>query len=248
MPEELLAEPALPAKSAIPVLSSVMTLEAAVVLDAGVSVAVHVMPPSPELRLLSEALGALRSAKVKPVTASEKVIVTKLVTPIRRALVATTMLAVGRTPSTNRDEVAPTLFKVVVALVDDPSRIVPPLRSMLAPIAMPSLSAAPMEMVLLKTSALMPLPETYEAYTVDAPIVRASRGVPVTFTLAEKLTVKSRFCPIVYVPVAGTLTLVTTGALIIVATCTALPLLIALDVTTAVKLPADGLLVKVTVS
>ena len=82
----------MPAESAIPVLSSVMTLEAAVVLAAGVSVAVHVMPPSPVLRLLSEALGALRSAVVKPVTASVKVKVTVAVSPIFNAVSLIVML------------------------------------------------------------------------------------------------------------------------------------------------------------
>ena len=180
----------------------------------GVNVAVHVTPPSAELTADNVPLAIKRSALVKPVTASEKVIVTELVSPMDRELSATTILAVGRTPSTSTDEVEPTLFKVAVALVDDPSRIVPPLRSILAPTAMPSLSAAPEETVPLKTSALVPLPERYVAYTVVAPTVRVSRGVPppvFTVTLAEKLTVKSRFWPIAYVPLAGTLTLLTTG-------------------------------------
>ena len=207
--------PVLPAESLTPVLSTVIRFVASVRDAVGVNVAVHVTPPSEELTAVNVPLAMVRSALVKPVTASEKVIVTKEVSPIRRALSATTIVAVGRTPSTRTDEVEPTLFKVAVASVDDPFRIVPPLRSILAPMVMPSLSADPAETVLRKTSALVPLPERYDAYTVVVPIVRATRGVPppvFTVTLAEKLTVKSKFCPAVYVPLAGTLTLVTTGA------------------------------------
>ena len=71
-------------------------------LAAGVSVAVQVMPPSPEPRLLSEALGALRSAVVKPVTASVKAKVTVAVSPIFSAVSLIVMLLakVGRTVST----------------------------------------------------------------------------------------------------------------------------------------------------
>ena len=60
------------------------------------------MPPSLLLRLESEALGALRSASVKPVTASAKVKVTVAVSPTRKAvlLIVIAEASVGRTVST----------------------------------------------------------------------------------------------------------------------------------------------------
>ena len=90
----------MPAKSETPVLSRVMTLDAASTLAAGVSVAVHVMPPSPELTADNVPLAIVRSTLVKPVTASENVIVTKLVAAPLRELTATTIAAVGRCVST----------------------------------------------------------------------------------------------------------------------------------------------------
>ena len=85
----------------MPVKSSVITLLAAVVVALGVSVAVQVMPPSPVVRLDSAALGAVKSAVVKPVTASEKTQVTVAVSLMRRAVSSRVMLAasVGRTVS-----------------------------------------------------------------------------------------------------------------------------------------------------
>ena len=91
--------PALPARSAIPVLSRVIRLVVSVTLALGVNVAVQVMPPSLLLTALSVPLAMVRSALVKPVTASLNVMVTSEVSPIRRLLSATTMVAVGRTVS-----------------------------------------------------------------------------------------------------------------------------------------------------
>ena len=65
----------------------------------GVSVAVQVMPPSLLLRPLRVPLATVRSAVVKPLTASLKVMVTSEVSPAARLLSATTMVAVGRTVS-----------------------------------------------------------------------------------------------------------------------------------------------------
>ena len=62
----------------------------------GVNVAVQVMPPSDELTELSMPLAIVRSALVKPVTASLKVKVTSEVSPAAKAVSATTMVAVGR--------------------------------------------------------------------------------------------------------------------------------------------------------
>ncbi|MNG30878.1 hypothetical protein D3C84_1165840 [compost metagenome] len=64
------------------------------------SVAVQVMPPSPLLSPLKEPLATVMSARVKPVTASLKVIVTSEVSPMFSAVSATTMVAVGRRVST----------------------------------------------------------------------------------------------------------------------------------------------------
>ena len=92
----------MPARSAKPVLSSVITLLVDVAPAAGVSVAVQVMPPSPVVRLDSEAVGANRSAEVKPVTASVKTKVTVAVSPMRKAVSLMVMLAarLGRSVST----------------------------------------------------------------------------------------------------------------------------------------------------
>ncbi len=87
--------PALPAASATPVLARTIRLVASVVLTLGVSVAVQVIPPSLLLNPLSEPLATVRSARVKPVTASLKVMVTRDVPPIFNVGLATTMVAVG---------------------------------------------------------------------------------------------------------------------------------------------------------
>ena len=76
-----------------------MTLVVSVMLAVGVSVAVQVTPPSPLLTEVSVPFAMLRSALVKPVTASLKVMVTKEVSPMRRAVSATTMPTVGRAVS-----------------------------------------------------------------------------------------------------------------------------------------------------
>ncbi|MNQ74430.1 hypothetical protein D3C85_891850 [compost metagenome] len=65
----------------------------------GVKVAVQVMPPSLLLTALKVPLAMVRSALEKPLTASLKVMVTNDVSPICRALSATTMVAVGSTVS-----------------------------------------------------------------------------------------------------------------------------------------------------
>ena len=91
--------PALPAASVTPVLAKVMTFVASLTLAVGVSVAVQVVPPSADATAVRVPLAIVRSALSKPVTASENVIVTRDVSPIVRLLSATTMPAVGRTPS-----------------------------------------------------------------------------------------------------------------------------------------------------
>ncbi|MNI68949.1 hypothetical protein D3C73_1246730 [compost metagenome] len=86
----------LPARSAMPVLARVMTLLVSRTPTAGVKVAVQVMPPSALESALKVPLATVRSALLKPVTASLKVMVTWLVSPTVRLLSATTMVAVGR--------------------------------------------------------------------------------------------------------------------------------------------------------
>ena len=73
--------PALPARSETPVLARAITLLALLVFVPGVKVAVQVMPASALLRLLRLPWLAVRSARVKPVTASLKVMVTSDVSP-----------------------------------------------------------------------------------------------------------------------------------------------------------------------
>ena len=134
MLESVLPAPALPAASVTPVLSSVMRLVAEVVLALGVSVAVQVTPLSLELTDDSVPLAMVRSALVKPLTASEKVKVTSEVSPIDSASSVTTMLTVGRTPSTPKaalsasEPAAPGAASVRSADVPLPFWIVPPLR------------------------------------------------------------------------------------------------------------------------
>ncbi|MNE68225.1 hypothetical protein D3C80_1638770 [compost metagenome] len=62
----------------------------------GVRVAVQVMPPSVDTRLLSTPFCTVKSVRSNPLTASSKVMVTVLVSPTARAVSATTMVAVGR--------------------------------------------------------------------------------------------------------------------------------------------------------
>ena len=68
-------------------------------LAVGVSVAVQVTPESAVLTAVSVPFAMLRSALVKPVTASLKVRVTKEVSPMRRAVSTTTIPTVGLTVS-----------------------------------------------------------------------------------------------------------------------------------------------------
>ncbi len=91
--------PALPARSLTPVLFRVIRLVVSLTLAVGVKVAVQVMPPSLLLTALRVPLARVRSALVKPLTASLKVMVTSDVSPIFSAVSATTMVAVGRTVS-----------------------------------------------------------------------------------------------------------------------------------------------------
>ncbi|MNO76508.1 hypothetical protein D3C76_675820 [compost metagenome] len=73
---------------------------ASVMLAVGVKVPVQVMPPSPLLTEVKVPLAIVRSALVRPVTASLKVMVTSEVSPTLRAVSVNTMLAVGRAVST----------------------------------------------------------------------------------------------------------------------------------------------------
>ncbi|MNW22042.1 hypothetical protein D3C71_2232980 [compost metagenome] len=65
----------------------------------GVNTALQVTPPSLLDRLETAPFSTVRSAVVKPVTASLKVMVTADVSPAATAVAATTMVAVGRTVS-----------------------------------------------------------------------------------------------------------------------------------------------------
>ncbi len=73
-----------------------MRFVASLVLALGVNVPVQVIPPSPLLNPVTVPLATVRSAVVKPVTASLKVMVTREVSPTLSAVSATTMVAVGR--------------------------------------------------------------------------------------------------------------------------------------------------------
>ncbi|MNN59678.1 hypothetical protein D3C81_1748140 [compost metagenome] len=94
--ESVVPLPALPAWSITPVLSRVTTFVVSVMLALGVKVAVQVIPPSLLLKPLNVPLATVRSAVVRPVTASLNVIVTSEVSPTLRAVSATTIVAIGR--------------------------------------------------------------------------------------------------------------------------------------------------------
>ena len=91
--------PVLPAASVTPVSASVITLVASWMFAIGVRVAVQVTPPSTELTGDSVPFSIVRSALVKPVTASVNVKVTSEVSPAIRLVSATTMVAFGRSVS-----------------------------------------------------------------------------------------------------------------------------------------------------
>ena len=76
-----------------------MTLVLSSILLVGVKVAVQVMPPSLLLTALRVPFSTVMSALAKPVTASLKVKVTRLVSPTRKAVSAMAMLTVGATVS-----------------------------------------------------------------------------------------------------------------------------------------------------
>ncbi|MNH15931.1 hypothetical protein D3C79_755570 [compost metagenome] len=94
--ESVLPMPALPARSATPVLSRVIRLLVSLMPTVGVSVAVQVKPPSPLASPLRVPLATVRSARLRPTTASLKVMVTSDVSPAASWLSATAMVAVGR--------------------------------------------------------------------------------------------------------------------------------------------------------
>ena len=91
--------PLLPEPFCTPLLSRVITLLVSLIALLGVKVAVQVTPPSLLLTEVNVPLAIVRSALVKPLTASEKVMVTSEVSPMFRALSATTMVALGCTVS-----------------------------------------------------------------------------------------------------------------------------------------------------
>ena len=96
MPEFVVPLPALPAASVTPVLSRVITLLEPVMPLVGVKVAVQVVPPLLELTLPRVPLAMVRSALVKPVTASLNVKVAMAVSPTRSAVSFSEIVAVGR--------------------------------------------------------------------------------------------------------------------------------------------------------
>ncbi|MNK79826.1 hypothetical protein D3C87_995040 [compost metagenome] len=93
--ESVVPTPLLPEALVTPLLSRVIRLLVSVMLAVGVSVAVQVMPPSLDATLLKVPLAMVRSALLKPLTASLKVMVTVEVSPALSAVSATTMVAVG---------------------------------------------------------------------------------------------------------------------------------------------------------
>ena len=87
--------PGVPTLSVTPVRSTAMTLVVAVRSAVGVSVAVQVIPPSAEATALSVPFTTAMSVLSKASTASEKVKVTRDVSPAVSAVSDTTMFTVG---------------------------------------------------------------------------------------------------------------------------------------------------------
>ncbi len=94
-PDVAVPDPAFPATSVTPPRSTVTTFAPDSTPAAGVSVAVHVTPPSAVARFPSTPLPTATSARLNPVTASVKVIVTVAVSPIRSAASSTATVAAG---------------------------------------------------------------------------------------------------------------------------------------------------------
>ncbi|MDT4805813.1 hypothetical protein FQZ97_386290 [compost metagenome] len=137
-----------------------MRLLASSTLAVGVKVAVQVMPPSLLERPLSTPLATVKSAVVRPLTVSLKVMVTSEVSPAASALSATTMVAVGSTASTRTSVVLATPLRVMTALLPTASFSVPPLSWMPLPRLMPLLSSWPSATVRRNSRAPLPEPET----------------------------------------------------------------------------------------
>ena len=131
----------MPAAFSTPLLARVMRLLVSVVLAVGVKVAVQVMPPFTEATAVSAPLAIVRSALVKPVTASLKVIVTSDVSPTFSAVAVTTIVAVGRR--------AMVVTALTMGTVDAPPPPPPP-----PPAAAPSKASPPktIAIVLVDTS------------------------------------------------------------------------------------------------
>ena len=94
------------------------------------------------------------------------------------------------------------------------SAIAPLLRSRVVDTAMPSVSNSPLAVatVYLKVAVLESVSETNVAYFVSDPTVSVKRGLPVTVTDSEKLTVKFRALPGIYVELDGAATEEIVGA------------------------------------
>ena len=99
-------------------MARLTTLVVSVMLAVGVKVPVQVMPPSLLLKVLRLPFSTVTSALAKLLTASLKVMVTKLVSPMIRALSARVMIAVGSSVSsvTGTDTAAPAFPLVSVAV------------------------------------------------------------------------------------------------------------------------------------
>ncbi|MNV39333.1 hypothetical protein D3C71_1309090 [compost metagenome] len=184
MPEELIPLPVLPARSATPVLARLMTLVALMMPAVGVKVAVQVMPPSLLLTALNVPLATLRSALVKPVTASEKVMVTSDVSPAASAVSASTIVAVGRTVSMAK------LLESVVPLPALPDRSLTPVLSRVIRLVVSLMLADGVKVAV----QVMPPSLLLTALRVPLAIVRSALVKPLTASL--KVMVTSEVSPI----------------------------------------------------
>jgi hypothetical protein len=94
------------------------------------------------------------------------------------------------------------------------STIVPEFKSKVVETAMPSISNSPLAVatVYLNVAVLESVSETKVAYFVSAPTVSVRRGIPVTVTDSEKLTVKLSAPAGIYVAFEGAATEEIVGA------------------------------------
>ncbi|MNZ99549.1 hypothetical protein D3C78_1188800 [compost metagenome] len=162
-------------------------------LAVGVKVAVQVMPPSLLFTVLSVPLAILRSALLNPLTASEKVMVTCVVSPTLRALSATTMVAVGNTVSMVK------LAELVVPVPVLPARSATPVLSRMIRLVVSLTSTVGVNV------AVQVMPPSLLLTALNVPLGTDRSALPKSLTASEKVMVTSEVSPALSVVSASTM-------------------------------------------